>query len=225
MVRLIDMRLTSSVQWVALWKWQNPLHVRPIWCRWESVCLSNKEFLLYGEASKSTALSHPPGITEAKYFENFSSSRSEVDTDWMWSLSCGICRSVLKYKAGKLLPLAEKSQLWIKMADFLLDKWWYNCDQTVFFNQLPVPTISGDNKSWMDRTLKDQEILEAINHVKGGKTAGPDRLPTAIYKLFKIIIIILQVHWKICMKNLFRRAPPFEKCTYYLDIKTRQTSF
>ena len=61
-VRFIDMRMTSCVQWVVLWIWhstgtkthsgQHPLHVWPIWCRWESVCSSNKDFLLHGEASK-----------------------------------------------------------------------------------------------------------------------------------------------------------------------------
>ncbi len=58
-------------------------------------------------------------------------------------------------------------------------------DQTPFLNQLPVPTISEDDRSWMDCVLESQEILEAINHMKGGKTAGPDALPIDIYKLFK----------------------------------------
>ena len=58
-------------------------------------------------------------------------------------------------------------------------------EQSPFLNQLPIPTISEQDKSWMDRTLESQEISEAINHTKGGKTAGPDGLPIDIYKLFK----------------------------------------
>ena len=41
-----------------------------------------------GIALKSTAQPCPPGITEVKTCDNFSSSRSEDDTDWMWSLCC-----------------------------------------------------------------------------------------------------------------------------------------
>ena len=53
-------------------------------------------------------------------------------------------------------------------------------DQTSFLNQLPLPTISEDDRLWIDRVLESQEILEAINHMKGGKTAGPDALPIDI---------------------------------------------
>ena len=45
------------------------------------MCQSYKDFLLHGKASKSTALTWPSGIKEAKDFDNFSSSRSQDDTD------------------------------------------------------------------------------------------------------------------------------------------------
>lgn len=57
--------------------------------------------------------------------------------------------------------------------------------QMPFLNQVAMPTISNQDKYWMDRTLQSQEIAEAINHMKRGKTAGPDGLLIDIYKRFK----------------------------------------
>ena len=55
-------------------------------------------------------------------FWYFWCSRSEDDTEWIGSLWCSICRrSSLKYEAWKLIKMGVKGELWIKIADFLLE--------------------------------------------------------------------------------------------------------
>lgn len=52
-------------------------------------------------------------------------------------------------------------------------------------NNLEFPHISEDSKGSLDARLTADEISEAINSAKAGKTARPDGLPIDIYKKFK----------------------------------------
>lgn len=58
-------------------------------------------------------------------------------------------------------------------------------DQVRFLNDLQFPLISEEDKTYVDRTLEESEILESISVLKNGKSAGPDGLPFDINKLFK----------------------------------------
>lgn len=57
--------------------------------------------------------------------------------------------------------------------------------QSKFLDQLHIPQISKIARDNLEKQINTTDIMEAINSLKSGKTAGPDGLPIDLYKFFK----------------------------------------
>lgn len=57
--------------------------------------------------------------------------------------------------------------------------------QTDFLDDIDIPRISETLTAQLDSGLTLEEILGVIESMKTGKAAGPDGIPTEIYKMFK----------------------------------------
>lgn len=58
-------------------------------------------------------------------------------------------------------------------------------EQNIFLDTLQIPNISGLTSVDLGAAITKEEISIAIDHLKIGKTPGPDGLPTEIYKKVK----------------------------------------
>lgn len=58
-------------------------------------------------------------------------------------------------------------------------------EQTLFLDNLKISSISSEAKRQLEEPLNNKEVLKTTVNMKSGKTAGPDGIPTDIYKAFK----------------------------------------
>lgn len=54
-----------------------------------------------------------------------------------------------------------------------------------FFSKLNLPTLTDVQQNSLGEAIREEEILEAITLMKGGKSPGPDGFPAEWYKAFK----------------------------------------
>lgn len=83
-------------------------------------------------------------------------------------------------------------------------------EQNFFLDTLQIPNISELMHTDLGAAITKEEISIAIDHLKIGKTPGPDGLPTEIYKKYKA---------KLLSPLLDMFSEPFEKGTLPVSLR------
>lgn len=95
---------------------------------------------------------------------------------------------------------------------------------SAFFGNLNIPKISEELKFKLDGEITAAEIMEAINTLKGGKTAGPDGLPIDLYKYFSDKMVkplhdmYIECYNSACLPTSMRKSD-------HSFTKTRKTEY
>ena len=109
---------------------------------YDLVACSCRYEIMYAEVRRTLCNLHKYKMDYRWKMGYVSRSRSEDDNEWLGSLWCSICW--LKHEAWKWIKMGVKWELWIKMADFLLE-WQFG--SPIFFVRLVMIHMHNESRS------------------------------------------------------------------------------